>query len=184
MSAGVIELIEDDETSYFEHITAMCTAKEVSKTFAGWVLDPLVEDADLKCIPSGFCNVFKGKPPIPVEEDDKKVYFAPFDNFLEEPLTKFGPVEVGGHMFAYCKGSGNNFYQFLYAKDQYQGYVFDPSAVLLDSGDPATKLLAICSPRVIDGVFPGWRWAPLNTKTGKVEQAYQPWNTSIPTFRT
>ena len=105
--SGVIELSEGEETSYFESITATCTAKVVSNTFGGWVLDPVVEDAEHRCLPVGFCNVQRGEQPIPVDDSDKKVLLAPFDNFLEEPLTKLGPGEVGGHIFAYCKGIGN-----------------------------------------------------------------------------
>ena len=102
-----MELNEDDEKSYFEYIQVTCTEKAVSKTFGGWVLDPPVENIDLKCVPSDACNLYRGKAPIPVEDDDKKVWFAPFNNFLDEPLTKFGPVEIGGNIFAYCKDSGN-----------------------------------------------------------------------------
>ena len=113
--SGVIELNEDDEKSYFESITATCTEKAVSNTFGGWILDPLVEDVELKCLPVGFCHIKRGKHPIPVEDSDKKVQFAPFNNFLEEPLTKFGPVEIGGHIFAYCKGQGTRAkYKFFF----------------------------------------------------------------------
>ena len=109
LPAGVIELNDDGEKSYFHSITSTCTEKTIHKTFGGWVLDPPVEDVELNCIPSGFCNVDKAKPPIPVDGNDKKVFFAPYDNFLEESLTKFGPVEIGGRIFAYCKGSGTVF---------------------------------------------------------------------------
>ena len=69
-------------------------------------MDPPVENIDIKCVPVGSCDIERGRAPILVEDEDKKVKFAPYDNFIEEPLTKFGPVEVGGHIFAYCKGSG------------------------------------------------------------------------------
>ena len=52
--------------------------------------------------------------------------------------------------------------------------------MLLDSGEPATKLLAVCTPQAINDTFPGWKWAPFNTMTGKAEQSYHPWNTTVP----
>ena len=106
MPSGVIELKDEEEKSYFESITATCTEKIVHDTFGAWILDPPVEDVELKCIPIGFCDVQRGKHPIPVDDGDKKVKFAPFNDFLVEPLTKFGQVEIGGHIFAYCKGQG------------------------------------------------------------------------------
>ena len=60
------------------------------------------------------------------------------------------------------------------------GYVFDPEIVTLDSGENAKKLVAQCMPRIVNNSFPGWMWAPLDTKTGKVEETFRPWNTSIP----
>ena len=60
------------------------------------------------------------------------------------------------------------------------GYVFDPAVVVHDSGDPATKLLAICESQAINDTFPGWKWTVFNTKTGLTEQTYRPWNTLVP----
>ena len=108
MPAGVVELTEDDSMVHYERITATCTEKAIFDTFGGWILDPPVEDVDMRCIPNGFCNFKRGKSPISVTEDDNKVAFAPFNNFLEEPLTKFQPVEKGGHILVYCKGMGKN----------------------------------------------------------------------------
>ena len=107
MPAGAVEMTEDDSVTYYERITATCTEKALFKTFGGWILDPPVEDVDLRCIPNGFCNFKRNKSPIPVMEDDVKVAFAPFNNFLSEPLTTFQAVEIGGHILVYCKGMGN-----------------------------------------------------------------------------
>ena len=107
MPAGVIEINEDDEISYYEKIGVTCTEKALLNTFGGWVLDPDIEHEDLQCVPAGFCNIEKNKAPIPVEDGDKHVLFAPFKDFLGETLVHFGPVEVGGQIFGYCKIPGN-----------------------------------------------------------------------------
>ena len=105
--AGVIELSEDDEKYYFKRINVTCTPKAVHKRFGGWVLDPPIEKKELQCLPAGFCEIERENAPIPVEDNDKKVLFAPFKDFLGETQAHFGPVEVDGQIFAYCKGQGN-----------------------------------------------------------------------------
>ena len=66
-----------------------------------------VDDIDVKCVPAGLCKNQRGTAPIPVEENDNKVMFAPFNDFLEDPALQFGPVEIGGNIVAYCKGVGD-----------------------------------------------------------------------------
>ena len=101
--------MEEEDKSHYEYISATCTEKAIHETFGGWVLDPPVEDFDLKCVSSGVCKIERGIAPIPVEDGDKNVLFARFTSFLYEPLSKFGPVEIGGTMFAYCKSPGTIF---------------------------------------------------------------------------
>ena len=91
---------------YYDYITATCTEKAIHNTFGGWVLDPPVEDTSFKCVPTGVCSNEREEAPIPIEENDEKVMFAPFNDFLEEPAMKFGPVEVDGNIIVYCKGTG------------------------------------------------------------------------------
>ena len=107
LPSGIFEFTQNDEKVHYEYITATCTEKAIHKTFGGWVLDPPVDDSDVKCVPAGLCTNQKGKAPIPVEENDNKVMFAPFNDFLEEPALQFGPVEIGGNIVAYCKGVGD-----------------------------------------------------------------------------
>ena len=99
-------MMEDGTANYYRHITATCTEKAVFDTFGGWVLDPPIEDIQPSCLHNGFCNFQRGKPPILVDKNDKKVNFAPFDNFLAEPQTKYQPLEIGGRILVYCKGMG------------------------------------------------------------------------------
>ena len=106
MPAGVIELSEEDELSYFEKINVTCKEKVILNTFAKWVLDPPIEDLNFQCLPSSFCMNERKTSPIPVEGGDRKVLFAPFKNYLDETLLKFGPVEVDGQIFAYCGATG------------------------------------------------------------------------------
>ena len=89
-----------------------------------------------------------------------------------------------------------------------QGFVFDMDAVTLESGAPVTRIMATCTPNIIqvhnrfwrrkkldtsvvsiyrrDATFPeqellpGWLWAPMDTTTELAELPFRPWNTSIP----
>ena len=106
LPSGIFEYTDGDQKINDAYITATCTKKAIHNTFGGWVLDPPLEGIDFKCVPMGMCENQRGTPPIPIEENDRKVVFAPFDDFLEEPLLQFGPVEMGGNIVAYCKGVG------------------------------------------------------------------------------
>ena len=34
---------------------------------------------------------------------------------------------------------------------------------------------------MIDGIFPDWRWKPINPITKQPDEDFQPWNTTLPT---
>ena len=137
----------------------------------------------------------------------------------QDPLYKFEPVEVGGEIFAYCKEPGIR-YICIYAHctlhicicnplpsptghlAYLQGFVFDTDAVTLESGAPVTRIMATCTPNIIQvpkkrmrykwghflkkstfpeqDLLPGWLWAPMDTTTELAELPFRPWNTSIP----
>ena len=89
-----------------------------------------------------------------------------------------------------------------------QGFVFDMDSVTLQSGAPVTRILATCTPNIVQVVqikfqkpwretsggtidrrnatcpdqdlLPGWLWAPMDTTTELPELPFRPWNTSIP----
>ena len=72
-------------------------------------------------------------------------------SLCQDPLYKFEPVEVGGQIFAYCKTPGipGN---LLFILQNLQGFVFDMDAVTLESGAPVTRILAACTPNIVQVV--------------------------------
>ena len=70
---------------------------------------------------------------------------------FQDPLYKFEPVEVGGQIFAYCKTPGIPG-DLLFILQNLQGFVFDMDAVTLESGAPVTRILAACTPNIVQVV--------------------------------
>ena len=170
--------MDEDEEALLPNVSAVCTEKALYGKFCDWVLEPEVDLMEVLCKPSDRWPFTKPVvvssffwSGVPSREE--RVQFPqnkaalPWDGLLsktstrwvsqpiqsyicQDPLYKFEPVEVGGEIFAYCKTPGIRCEPFPFCHlALLQGFVFDMDAVTLESGKPVTRILATCTPKIV-----------------------------------
>ena len=138
--------------------------------------------------------------PIPAIEDS--VEFSLYLNFLGEPQTMSGPMEVGESISVECKEPGN--YQIIIIIGKITTWSFQDTHSILKYWILANMYLypkslqrlefclcanmylimknvyLQCRAGQVEEVFPGWQWRIVNPVTRRQEDPFQPFNTSLP----